>query len=198
MIITIASFKGGVGKTTTAIHLAAYFQGLAPTLLIDGDSNRSALLWASQGTVPFKVVDERQAVRHTRDYEHIIIDTAARPGEEDLKVLVGGCDLLILPTTPDSLALGALKLTLNALKKLGSDRFKILLTIIPPKPNRDGAEAHAMLVADGLPVFNAGIRQLRAAYQKAALTGVPVSAVREKNAKKAWTDYQAIGKEITS
>lgn len=198
MIITIASFKGGVGKTTTAIHLAAYFQGLAPTLLIDGDSNRSALLWASQGTVPFKVVDERQAARHTRDYEHIIIDTAARPGEEDLKVLVGGCDLLILPTTPDTLALGALKLTLNALKKLGSDRFKILLTIIPPKPNRDGAEAHAMLVADGLPVFNAGIRQLRAAYQKAALTGVPVSAVREKNAKKAWTDYQAIGKEITS
>jgi chromosome partitioning protein len=42
MIITIASFKGGVSKTTTAVHLAAYLQKRSPTLLIDGDPNRSA------------------------------------------------------------------------------------------------------------------------------------------------------------
>ena len=38
MIITVTSYKGGVGKTTTAIHLATYLQTLAPTLLIDGES----------------------------------------------------------------------------------------------------------------------------------------------------------------
>ena len=37
MIISIAGFKGGVGKTTTAVHFAAYLQQSAPTLLIDGD-----------------------------------------------------------------------------------------------------------------------------------------------------------------
>ena len=42
MFITVASYKGGVGKTTTAVHLAAYLQTLAATLLIDGDPNRSA------------------------------------------------------------------------------------------------------------------------------------------------------------
>ena len=37
MIITITALKGGVGKTTTSIHLAAYLQENAPTLLIDAN-----------------------------------------------------------------------------------------------------------------------------------------------------------------
>ena len=66
MIITIASFKGGVAKTTTAVHLAAYLQDRSPTLLIDGDPNRSATGWSRRGQLPFKVVDERQAARYAR------------------------------------------------------------------------------------------------------------------------------------
>jgi chromosome partitioning protein len=49
MIITLCSFKGGTGKTTSAVHLAAFFQHDAPTLLIDGDANRSALAWSRRG-----------------------------------------------------------------------------------------------------------------------------------------------------
>ena len=37
-----------------------------------------------------------------------MIDTEARPEEEDLKALADGGDLLIIPTTPDALALDAL------------------------------------------------------------------------------------------
>src|SRR5258706_677603 len=152
MIITVASFKGGVGKTTTAVHIAAYLQEQSQTLLIDGDPNRSATGWTKRGCLPFKVVDERQAARFARQFEHIVIDTQARPSQEDLQALVGGWDLLVIPTTPDALALDALILTVDTLRSLRADRYRILLTMIPPKPSRDGDDAHTMLTQAQVPV----------------------------------------------
>jgi len=64
MIIAIASLKGGCSKTTTAIHLAAYLQSKAPTLLIDADKNRSALTWAKPEKLSFKVVSETAAPKY--------------------------------------------------------------------------------------------------------------------------------------
>lgn len=195
MIITVASFKGGVGKTTTAVHLAAFMQQSAPTLLIDGDPNRSATGWTKRGELPFRVVDERQAARYARDYEHILIDTEARPDENDLKELADGCDLLVIPTTPDALAIDALIQTVAALEKIGSERFRILLTIIPPRPSHDGEEARSLMAERGLPLFTGEIQRL-VAFQKAALAGVPVYKVSDPRAEQAWAGYVSVGKEI--
>lgn len=195
MILTVAAFKGGVGKTTTAVHLAAYLQKKAPALLIDGDPNRSASAWTKRGDLPFKVVDERQAARHARDFEHIVIDTEARPNEDDLRALADGCDLLIIPTTPDAMSLDALFLTVEALERIGAERFRVLLTIIPPRPSKDGEDARQALTSRGFPLFKGGIRRF-VAFQKASLAGVPVNAVSDPRAKEAWADYERIGKEI--
>ena len=136
MIVTVTGYKGGIGKTTTALHLAAYLQQQAPAVLVDGDLNRSATGWGRNGSLPFRVVDERQAAKVSREFEHIVIDTAARPVREDLEALVAGCDHLIIPTTPDALALDALVQTVGALEALGATNYRVLLTIVPPAPSR--------------------------------------------------------------
>ena len=46
-----------VGKTTAAIHLAAFLAKQGKTLLLDGDLNRSASAWARKGQLPFTVAD---------------------------------------------------------------------------------------------------------------------------------------------
>jgi chromosome partitioning protein len=196
MIVTTASFKGGVGKTTTAVHVAAFLQKDGDTLLVDGDPNRSATRWSKRGNgFPFKVVSEQQAAKYGRNFKHIVIDTQARPDEEDLKDLVDGCDILILPSTPDVLSLDALMQTVHLMKVLGSGQYRVLLTRVPPPPRKDGDDAREMLSAAGFPLFKGRVREL-VAFQKAALEGLVVSDVSDRRAKVAWNDYVAIGREI--
>jgi chromosome partitioning protein len=196
MILTVAGFKGGVGKTTSAVHFAAYLQKKAPTLLIDGDPNRSATTWARFGKLPFKVVDERAAPRYMREFENIVIDTKARPEEEDLKSLVEGCDLLVIPSKPDLLSLDALRLTANTLKAIGATSYRVLLTIAPPRPSSDGEEAQQALSRGGYPVLHTIIRRFKA-YEDAATEGVPIYGLTgNPRAQEGWRDYEEAAKEM--
>ncbi|MBC1237584.1 ParA family protein [Nostoc sp. 2RC] len=194
MIITVIGFKGGIGKTSTAVHLACYLNQKGETLLVDGDPNRSASSWAERGKLPCNLCDETEAASIASKYKHIIIDTKARPEVEDLEGLINACDLMILPTTPDALALDALMLMVKAIPP--NTNYKILLNIIPPKPSRAGDEAMEFLKDQmKLPMFSTMIRRY-SAYQRASLRGVPVYESGDAKAKIAWADYQKLGAEV--
>lgn len=196
MIITVASHKGGVGKTTTAVHLAAYLQTLAPTLLLDGDDTRNATAWSQRGKgFPFKVADEVQAARLARNFTHTVIDTGQRPKQVDLKALAEGCDLLVIPAVPASLDTDGLVLTLQALQQLGEVRYRVLLTKVPPHPEPEGPQLRADLAAQGIPLFAADIPRLKA-FEKASAAGVVVGDVDDPRARRAWDAYAAAGKEL--
>lgn len=193
-IITVLGFKGGVAKTTTSIHLACYLARQdRSVILIDGDVNRSSLSWSKRGALPFPVADERSASKMARGFDNIVIDTAARPERDDLEALVAGCDLLVLPCTPDPMSLEALELTTQELAAIGATTYRILLTICPPRPSRDAEDAREYLSAKGLPILNSRIRRFKA-YQSAALIGSPVYDV--PRGRVAWRDYESAGREL--
>ena len=121
-----------------------------------------------------------QAALYSRSYEHIVIDTAARPDRDELQALADGCNLLVLPTTPDALAIDALLQTVDLLQDKIRARYRILLTMVHPKPVKMASQARAAL--SELPLFETEIRRL-IAYEKASLMGVPVYQVKDRMAK---------------
>jgi chromosome partitioning protein len=193
MIISVTALKGGVGKTTTAIHLAAYFQEKAPTLLIDADKNRSALHWSREDTLPFAVASQAGATGLVKKYTHIIIDTQARPEPEELKDLANGSDLVILPTTPSHLDIDV---TLKAAELLSTmtENYRVLLTQVDSR-TKTGREARKILQDAKLPLFKREIPRL-VAFERAAEKAVIVKESGDPRANTGWLAYKAIGREI--
>jgi chromosome partitioning protein len=153
-----------------------------------------ALPALAPGKLPFKVVTDIQMPKYIRQFEHIIIDTQARPTKEDLEELADSCDLLILPTTPKALDLDALLRTIEILHQMKSN-FKVLLTMVPPPPSQSGKEAKEMLLAENIPIFKAEIKRL-VAFERAPLEGVIVKDYPDPRADAAWAGYEELGKEI--
>jgi chromosome partitioning protein len=197
MIITVASYKGGVGKTTTAVHIAAYLQSRAPTLLLDADRRtRNALNWSQRGAgLPFKVAPDEHAARLASSYRHTVIDTGQGASEQDLKAAAEGCELLVIPAVPAPLDTDGLGQMILALQTIGATNYRVLLTRVPPDAAKDAAELRGMLAEMKAPVFKAEIPRLKA-FEKAAGAGQIVKDADDRNAARAAAAYEAAGKEL--
>jgi chromosome partitioning protein len=199
VIITIANFKGGVGKTTSAVHLAGVLAASAPTLLIDQDRHPGALKWSRKGGFEFHAVTGADATPAlVRDYRlkgNVVIDTPAAPTPEDLIAFGGASNVVLVPTTGDALAVEALVDTVRDLRRANVP-FRIALVKVPPPPSREGERAREAFAEAGLPVLATEVPRA-AAFHHAALAGVLVRDLkREPRAASLWALYQQIADEL--
>lgn len=204
MILGVTQYKGGVGKTCTAIHLAAWLAGrggeMARVVAIDSDPNQSALLWSrggGGGHLPFDVRRLTQvAISRREAFDHTVIDTQGRPNPDDVRDLAEQCDLLVIPTTADTLGLDAtlqMVRTLNALPT--PPRYSVLVTMAAAG-SPAATDAIAALKQQGVAVVETVIRRYEA-FNRAAENGVPVyDSAAGENRDKAWSDYVAAAQAL--
>lgn len=206
MKMAVVSRKGGVGKTMSAVHLAAFLSGLSGgdrTLMVDTDPSRNALRWSRRGAgFPFRVVGEEDAPAAMVGEggwprpDHVVVDVKGSPEEEDIEQLALRSDVLVIPAMPSGLSLDTLIQTIEDIAAVGREEYyRVLLTAVPPWPYRRGPRARAALERIGAPVFDGEIRRLEA-FEAATETGSLVDQVSDRRAHKGWEDYVGVGQEL--
>jgi chromosome partitioning protein len=194
-VITVTGYKGGVAKSTTAVHLAACFAKLGNTLLVDVDPNHTAIDWDARtpAGLPFDVVSQHNAIRASAGRDFIVFDTPARPDSGDLAELVKACDLLILPTSPDTVSMLPMLDVANSVGK--ASPYRVVVTLAPPAPSKAGTGVRDHLVTAGYPVCSTIIKR-NVNFVHAADLGVLVRDISGPRAQAAWGEYCRLSEEI--
>ena len=158
-VIGVIGRKGGSGKTTIAVHLAAVFATQGKNVaLVDADTQGSASYWAEPGHLPMQVV--HRPLEHDR--EILAWSVAVRGIDADLLVLdapphlnealggvIGLSDIALVPCGPSGLDLIATAETVGLVREVrderGDGRPNILL--VPNRVDRRTTSGRDLAVA---------------------------------------------------
>ncbi|MDZ7960646.1 MAG: ParA family protein [Aulosira sp. DedQUE10] len=201
-IIAILNGKGGVGKTTTAVNLAANFAQKQKVILIDADIQGSASWWfgRNQNGMGFDLSQETNPqllgdLRKLTGYDLVIVDTPPALHSEALATVVAIADYLVLPTPPAPMDLAVLIETVRkAVIPLGVPH-RVLLTKVDTRSLGEAIEAQNTLTRLGIPACKTFIRAYKA-HERAALEGVAITQWRGKHAQEAELDYRRVADEL--
>jgi chromosome partitioning protein len=180
MTIAVVAQKGGAGKTTLAINLAAAAERAGEiALIIDTDPQASACEWASwrKGHPP-EVIDSapprlaaKIAQARGQGATFIVIDTPPHADAAASKA-VEAADMVLIPCRPSAFDLAAIRTT-GQLIKLHGKPAALVFTAGPARAPKIYADATALVESFGINVCPHHIAD-RAAFRHASAAGQSV------------------------
>jgi chromosome partitioning protein len=212
-IIGVANEKGGVGKTTTAVDLAAAMAATrgVRVLIADTDIQGSikelhdameARAKAEQRQLAIDVgptqapatIGELRRIRGMYDY--IIIDTPSNLDAIETTNVLRVAYLMILPCVPEFQAVGPTRRTVMLCRRYDVGHV-ILLNMVDP--NRKGtAGVRRLFEAEGIPCLDAEVRRY-VAIPQAQLEAVLLSDYRgDRSWSKARSDIRDVYLEVSA
>lgn len=184
MIIALLNQKGGVGKTTLAVHIAEAISRTGKSvLLVDADPQGSALDWAENRpeNPSFPVIGLPKSNLHkelpalAKNYDVVLIDGPPRVNEI-ARAAIMASDIVLIPVQPSPYDVWAAKEIVDLLQEASAFKenlksaFVINRKIANTAIGRDVGEA---LGGYALPVLEASICQ-RVAFAESAAQGLTV------------------------
>lgn len=175
MRLTIGCLKGGVAKTTTAVHLALGLSRTGRTLLVDADPGQSsAQEWAANAGEEWPAeqcsviaVAARDLARHVRpmvaDYDHLVIDVGPK-NPSLLRQAMSVTEHTVIPIRPTALDVAGVAGTMEVAIEVDAIHPMTAAVLFADLDSRwvgDERDARELLAKNEVPVMLAKVRHLR-------------------------------------